>query len=69
MAARELHIDDLEIAFTTIIPAQLLTRMISHAESSAWLRTGNGDVVRIITMTLKSLSISLVSYSINLNQP
>ena len=70
MAARELHIEDLEIAFTTIIPAQLLTRMISPAESSARLRTGNGKVLRIITMTLKlSLLISLVSYSIILNQP
>ena len=70
MAAREPHIDNLELALTTFIPAQLLTRMISRAESSAWLRTSNGDMLRIITMTLKlSLSISLVSYSNNLNRP
>ena len=61
VATRESYIGDRKMAPTTIIPAVFSTRMIPSAESSAWLRTGNGNMFRIIAMTLKLLSsISLI---------
>ena len=58
MPTRELHIGNRELTLTALIPALLPTRMVSRAQPSAWMRTDNGDVFRIIAMTLKVIAIN-----------
>ena len=69
MATRESHVGDREVALATFVAALFLTRMISRAQSPAWLRTDDSDMFRIIAMTLKVIIVIQLDLLISLKLP